>query len=101
GELLGLDKDFSTLKKHDKDGFEIELTSVLNKYLGKEFRHLVTAFFEDINEKSVCKVEVKPSPKPVYLRRDKGSEFYIRAGNSSQPLDMEEANEYISMHWKK
>ena len=99
GELLGLNKDFSTLKKKDSDGFEIELTSVINSYLGKEFRHLVNVSFEDINEKSVCKVVVKPSPKPVFLRRGKQSEFYIRAGNSSQPLDMQQANEYINMHW--
>ena len=37
---------------------------------------------------------------PVFLKRDGGhSEFYVRFGNSSPPLNAEEAVRYIQSHW--
>ena len=34
---LGLNDDFSTLKKGDIDGFELQLIEVIKKYIGNEF----------------------------------------------------------------
>lgn len=100
GELLGLDKDYTCIKKQNRDGFEIELNSIINSYLGKQFRKFVDIGFGDINGKTICKVVIKAYPKPVYLRKGK-KEFYVRAGNSTEPLDVEQANEYINLHWEK
>lgn len=33
---IGLDKDYSTLKKTDRDGFQLRISILLDKYLGNE-----------------------------------------------------------------
>lgn len=99
-ELIGLEKDFLTLRKQDEDGFELQLTEIINKHLGKEFRPYVHVSFERIQDKNICIITAEKSPKPVYLAYDDNTEFYVRSGNSSQPLNIKQAAEYISNHWK-
>lgn len=102
GAVLGLEKDFSTFgKKKDVDGFELQLGSVIGKYMDKKYRQQVHVSFDKIDEKIVCKVEVRPSTEPVYLKGGKGTkEFYIRTGNSSQPVEIDEISKYIATHWR-
>lgn len=99
-EIIGLEKDFSTLQKQDEDGFELHLTQVINNYIGIEFRNFVHTIFEQINGKTVCLVAIDKSTKPAYLLMEGKSEFYIRAGNSTEPLDPKEAHDYITSHWR-
>lgn len=42
---------------------------------------------------------VDPSPEPVFFEDDDHDQFYIRAGNSADPLTMQEAQEYIDRHF--
>ena len=73
---------------------------MLIDYLGAEFSQYVHVSFKEHSEHTVCGVRVEASPKPVYLA-DKGSkEFYIRAGNTTRPLDVQATHDYISMHWE-
>ncbi|MFN8188057.1 MAG: hypothetical protein U0R69_13390 [Gaiellales bacterium] len=43
----------------------------------------------------------EPYHKPVFLEDGGETEFYVRAGNSSQPLNIKAANEYIRARWGK
>jgi hypothetical protein len=54
---------------------------------------------QGVEEKSAAIVKVDKSKRPVYLDPQGKSEFYIRAGNSSQPLNVREATAYIQDHW--
>ncbi len=99
-QILGLEKDFSTLKKSDDDGFELQLTSVVNNYIGKQYRTFVHVKFEKLDDKTICIITIDKSSTPAYLIYDGKTEFYIRAGNSSQPLNVKETTEYIANHWK-
>jgi len=95
GQILGLEKDLSTLRKPDIDGFENVFGQAFNKMIGAEFRHQATLLFPEIDSRTICQVEVAPSRQPIYLR-DKGVEkFYIRTGNGSQSLSMSQAAKYI------
>lgn len=101
-EILGLQYDFSTLEenKQNEDGFELKITDLVNAYIGKQFRQYMDVRFEKVNEKVICIIEVDRADRPAYLTYEGKIEFYIRAGNSSQPFNIREANEYIREHWK-
>lgn len=100
GEILGIEKDCQTLKNKNKDGFLLQLTQVINQYLGKEFNQYVSVKIANINGKEVCVVMVTGSAMPVYVQNAGKEEFYIRASASSQPMSIREANEYIKTHWE-
>jgi len=95
GEVEGLQKDYNTLRKSNRDGFELQLTQVLEKYIGKGNLHKFSTTFEEVNGKDVCKIVVDSSSKPVYLEAEDEDEFYVRQGNSTRPYTMSEAQEYI------
>ena len=100
GTVLGLENDFKSLKRPDKDGFEQVLRQVLIDFLGAEFSQYVHVSFPEHEGRSVCVIKIDRTPRPVYLT-DKGStDFYIRAGNTTRPLDVQATHEYISMHWE-
>jgi hypothetical protein len=97
--VLGIKYDLQTISRKDRDGYEQKLHQVLTDALGAEFSQYQHVSFEESEGKTVCIVRVDPSPEPVYLT-DKGfKEFYVRVGNTTRPLDMQAAHDYIGMHW--
>ncbi len=100
GEMYGIDPDIKSLGKPDRDGFHQALVQTLDNYLGAEFVPFVKARFEERDGRTACIVEADASPRPVFLREGQNSEFYIRTGNSTRPLDTESAHAFIGMHWQ-
>lgn len=100
GEVLGIDKDYETLKNKNKDGFLLQLTQIINQYLGKEFNQFVSIKIVKLGDREVCVVDITNSAMPVFLNNGEKEEFYIRASASSQPMSVRETNEYIRTHWK-
>jgi len=100
GSIYGIEDDIKTLKRKDKDGFEQTLTQVITDYLGIEFCKYVHTRFEEKKGKTICIVQIENSPKPVFLTDKTDKEFYIRAGNTTRPLDVEATYGYIGMHWE-
>lgn len=97
GNVLGLDEDYNTFRKKNRDGFELHLTRLVSDKLGKRFCRYIRATFHNISEHDVCKIDVDISPEPVYVGGE--AAFYIRTGNSTQVLNTKEAVEYIGRHW--
>jgi len=97
--ILGLEKDLGQLENGSLDGLEIHFTNVISKYLGKIHRHYVDIKFEKVDDKDVAVVRVRRSPRPVYIQYKDRTEFYIRTGNSCQPLDIRDATFYIKDNW--
>jgi len=99
--LLGIENDYATLgKKQDQDGFLLNLTNVINTYLGKEFHQNITVKIKTINNKDICCIEITPRNGPAFLKNKDGSEeFFIRASASTQPMGVRETNEYINSRW--
>jgi len=101
GDVCGLASDLKTLKREDQDGFEQHLVQIVSsKYLNPEFGGYYNTSFEPIGNDIVCRVEVERSPKAVFLKDNQNSEFYVRAGNTTHPLDAQAQFEYIGMHWE-
>jgi hypothetical protein len=100
GEILGIDKDYMTLKNKNKDGFLLQLTQVINSYLGKEFNQYVNLKTVQFGEKYICVVDVITSAMPVYLKNNDKEEFFIRASASSLSMSIKEATAYIKTKWE-
>ncbi len=100
-EVVGLENDIKNMKRKDIDGFENFFNIIFTKMIGLEFRKNVEISFEKINKKDICIVKVQPSNTPVYLKDQKGENFYIRAGNATHPLRISEATRYIEENFKK
>jgi hypothetical protein len=100
GEILGMEKEFQTLRKPNADGFENNFNMIFNKMVGVEYSNYTKVDFAKIEEKTVCRVVVLPAPEPVYLKHKNNEEFYIRTGNSSQPLSISQAVKYIQTHFE-
>ena len=99
--IYGLEHDFATLSRHkDRDGFEQLLMNLVSEHLGVNMTKFIQIRFEVIQSKEVCAVTVKKAPAPVFMKGKKGKEFYIRAGNGSRSLDIEEALKYIQLYSK-
>jgi hypothetical protein len=104
GNILGLEKDFQTLRQQNKDGFEQLIIQLLSNRIGKEFCPYISLKFQEIDGKDICLINIDASPKPAYVQEGKDTKdikFFLRTGNSTQQLNVKEANEYISAHWEK
>jgi hypothetical protein len=106
GVPLGLDADLATLKSPDIDRYELWLRDLLTTSLGQNAAAGVSVEFASLpnadgRPATVCRVTCAPSPRPVYLRSGKGSapELWVRAGNSTRHLGVDEATEYVMHRW--
>jgi len=99
GEILSIDRDLSTLKKRNSDGFENIFNMAFNKMIGVEFRPYVSVTFPEIDGLIICRLSVSPANQPAYLQYRGDERFYIRAGNASQPLTVSKAADYIRTHF--
>lgn len=100
-EVLGLDADYRTLNKPNRDGFQNWLMTLLLNDFGKEAAPLIQCSFPVSQDKEICRVMANPSPKPVYVKKDSAEHLYIRVGNSTRLLTTREAVEYCRQHWSK
>ena len=99
GNALGLDNDLGTLSKGDIDAFELQLRNIISKHLGSSFEKYLKVNFPSIDEKTVCKIQVLKSGKPVFATYEGAENFYVRIGNSSIPKNRAEQSEYEKLHW--
>jgi hypothetical protein len=105
GEILGLDSDYNTFKEANKDHFELHLRNIVNNAFGKEFSAVfLTVRFPMLKDLEICEIDIKASNKPLYCEMaDRNGafqkKFYVRSGNSSQELDIEETASYIKTRY--
>lgn len=98
--VIGLAHDYKLFgKKDSRDAYENFLMTLLLNNLGKDSAALISITFHEVREKDVCRVEVKKSPKPIFVKDNNGEHLYIRAGNSTRMLSTREAMEYFKMRW--
>ena len=105
GVVQGLERDLATLRTPDHDRFELWLRDLLSTLLGRNAAALPHIQFATIPDAgTVCALNCPPSPKPVFLTapRDGGptTDLWVRVGNSTRALVVDEAVEYVSRHWR-
>ncbi len=105
GVALGLEPDFATLKSPDADRFELWLRDLLTVTQGQNAAAMVKAEFPTATDAEgrdvvVCRLDCRPSPFPVYLKnKDQVPEMWVRNGNSTRRLAVDEATEYVMHRW--
>lgn len=97
--VAGLEQDYQSLPRQDRDGFENHFNHIFNTMVGPRFRPFVKLNFEKVNNRDVCLVSVSPSDSPVYLKANSAEEFFIRTGNAVTALPMSETQNYIKSRW--
>lgn len=98
--IIGLENDFKCLgTRNNWDGWEQTLVNHINEKIGKEYHEFIRIERIEYRDKSIAKIVVKPSNKPVFLYPKTNPEFYIRAGNTSQLLNNIETLNYINNHF--
>ncbi|MBQ6436164.1 putative DNA binding domain-containing protein [bacterium] len=111
GQVLGLKDDYGTLKKQDKDGFELHLRALISQAYGQHFAaRRVEIFFPVLEKKEVCVVKIKKGRSALYTdvtdkNGNKAEKFYIRMGNSSREIEklsdiVDYQNQRFKWHWK-
>jgi hypothetical protein len=101
GEILGLEKDFQTLKKMDSDGYEQALMTAIATGLGADLCQCIQVLFHVIGGKQVCRLIIGPSPRPVFLNQGKDARFFLRTGGGTRDLNIQEATEFIATRWTR
>ena len=100
GRVLGLQNDYKTLgKKPNRDGYANWITTLLLGEFGKDASPLIGVTFHDIEGADVCQVQLKPSPRPIFIKDENGEHLFIRAGNSTRQLTTSEAVQYCKHRW--
>ncbi|TVZ28699.1 putative DNA-binding protein [Gillisia sp. Hel_I_86] len=97
GNILGLENDFKTLKHKNKDGLEREIFRIIRDYLGREACFKSQVSFYELEGKEICLVDAEASPGPVYVTDGKITTFYVRTGNATYPLSVEETVNYLKI----
>jgi hypothetical protein len=102
-QILGLSHDYQGFQeRHDQ--YKQFLVNKLCDYIDKGkavFALYVSVAIHEIEGKEICLLDVRRSPNPVYVRENGDEKFYIRVENESRPLNIREAQEYITQHFKK
>ncbi len=107
--ILGLEKDFNTLKKPTADYYEIHLRNNLHKLMGvKNVSKNIRIQFEKNKENIIiCKIKILAANEPIFIKtKNKNGQivekFFVRSGNSSQEINsVIEINDYINTRFNK
>lgn len=95
-EVLGIDNDLKLLKKQDEDGFQLKIIEIVSNLIGKEFTQLLEFDFRLLEGKKIAIIAIGSANEPCFVNE---TNFYIRTGNSTQPLNQKESHNYIKKHW--
>lgn len=101
GTILGLENDYQTLKRKDKDGFEQLITSSVSDKLGTAACKFIRLIFHSHNQMEVCRIIVERAGFPIYVKDGNIKKFYVRTGSGTREMDIQEAINYIKDNWKE
>jgi hypothetical protein len=108
GEILGLDADYATLKEPNKDRFELHLRELINAAYGANFAtSQLDITFPVKDGKEFCQIDIRRGKEPLYTavtgkdgNAPKTEKFFVRSGNSSRELPIDEIPKYVGQRFK-
>ena len=101
GDAVGIAVDYNTLKKSNRDGFELHLRNLITRDLGDAAAVYLTVTFHEIDGHDICQISIDPSDHPIYVEDKKEAIFFLRTGNATRPLSVKEAIKYVPHRWGK
>ena len=100
GEILGLEKDYQSLKRPNQDGFEQTVMTLVSSSLGADLCPFIHILFHVIDNQDVCRLIVSPASRPVFLEQGGMPRFFARTGGATRDLNIQEALAYVAGRWK-
>ena len=94
GDLYGLDNDLKAVGG-STDRFEQLIVSLAVNGIGPLAAQNIQIRFELLRGVEICVVAVNAIRGGVFLKTDNRKQFYVRIGNTTQPLDSEDTHEYL------
>ena len=97
GIAVGLAARYRTIGKMVRDGFGLHLGNLIAEKVGEAKSSYLTVTFRNIDGKGICRVTAGPSGDPIYVKDCRGKEnvLYLRTGNGTGPLPVDEAVKYL------
>lgn len=91
-ELLGLENDFREVdkKKPNRDGYSLFLSNTISSKLGFDLGSCFDIEYQNIQNKEVCCIFVRPSPRIVYY----DGNLYLRVNSQTKQLNALDAIAY-------
>jgi hypothetical protein len=102
GSIVGIEEDFPYQgSKQNTDGWELWLTDLLTKALGKPAATDVEVTYAQIDGRTIARLSVKPSAQPVFATNGKSGKpaFLVRINSSTQELLGHDILDYKAKHW--
>ncbi len=101
GHVVGLDADIRTLSKRpDRDGYQQFLVNLVSISMGKDVCAAYVSFsFPVVGSQEICLIRVAASSAPVYVKDGEQTQLYVRSGNTTQQLSLQQTVEYVKAHW--
>lgn len=99
--ILGLQTDYESLKRNDRDGFEQAVSTMLMNNFGEIFAaKFVRLIFHEIYGRDICIVDVQRSSELQFLEQSdrsgqKTKKLFVRIGNSSREIPPEKIPAYL------
>ncbi len=98
---VGLDRDLATLgSRPNVDGYEQALRTLLSNAIGKDWCAQVAITFPVVDGVQVCMMRVPAAAKPVYASDGASQQFFVRSGNTTQSLNLQEAYAYCEARFR-
>lgn len=99
GCAVGLTRDYGTLRRKDRDGFEQHLFTLVSRRIGGDVCPYLHTLFGVVSGLDIVRVVIEPAPRPVFVTTGEREQFFVRTGNSTRQLGVREAVEYIAARW--
>ena len=101
GAITGIEDDYALLKAPDRDRFELWLRDMLTKSLGVVATRDLRVEFSAAEGHDVCLVTAPAARRPAFVHGSEGHDatLFVRLGNSTRELDVEEALTYCVDRW--
>jgi len=99
GNVLGLEADYKTLKRQNRDGFDQALMTSIATQLGGDLAPSLQIVFHRFKGHDVCRIIISPAPRPVYLDHGGSPKLYLRSGAATRDLNVKEAIDYQATRW--
>lgn len=97
GEVIGLDKDYSTFKDKGRDGFRLHLENLLIERMGNDVLRLINIKFGTEKNFDFCAIKVEKNEDGASFIDKKM--FYRRVFASSRLLEGQDIVKYINKTW--
>ena len=94
GQIFGLERDLDIMGG-SQDKFLQLLNSLVADKIGPQYTPHVVAKIDGVGGKPICIVDTSKSTEPAFVSGSRGSEFYVRIGNTTRALDAEQTIAYL------